>query len=243
MHIDQNESTEIISSSSENNFFETIGEKFATLQQFPELAAQFLSSEELQNTVDTIKTIGDEISEISKAINFFKKFSNIPNALFLHKMELYCKGLTSIPKEKMEKYIKKIGKTKFNKDSVFILTILNQVEELSKISIFISIFEEYANEEIDETTYRRLMIQVNHTLFSDLLYIKENITEKAIQIKNEAEQNLLAKGWLYYDGQAIGEINEGSHVIGLGKPLYYYTTTAHTLANIMKSPDAESTSY
>ena len=163
----------------------------------------------------------------AKVIAVFKKVSSIPDKLFMKKLEKYCRGLTQIPLSKREKYAKKVGKTSLNKESVFILGVLNKIEELSKIDILLSLFEYKMDEIIDDNTYRRLMLMVDRTMFSDLIYLKSNITDNPIVIENDAEQGLLANGWLCYAGQSWGTADEE------GQFLYNYTNIAKRFCELI----------
>ena len=97
----------------------------------------FLESDNLQDA----KAIADIANEsISETITLFKAIRNIasiPSQLFLHKFEHYCKGLGNIPKEKREKYIQMLGKEKFNREGVFVLNIINRIEENDKIDFLL----------------------------------------------------------------------------------------------------------
>ncbi len=66
----------------------------------------------------------------------------------MRKMERYSAGLVSIPISKRQEYAKRVGKKTLNKDSVFILGVLNKIEELSKIDIIIKLFEAKMDEKI-----------------------------------------------------------------------------------------------
>ena len=54
---------------------------------------------------------------------------------------------------------------------------------------------------------------VDRTMFSDLLYLKANITDNLIVIENDAEQGLLANGWLCYAGQTWGTADQESQFV------------------------------
>jgi hypothetical protein len=71
------------------------------------------------------------------------------------------------------------------------------------------------------------MIIVDRTMFSDLLYLKSNITEEPIVISNDAEQGLLSNGWLSYYGQTWGTATEDSQL------LYTYTNIAKQFCKLI----------
>ena len=110
----------------------------------------FLESDNLQDA----KAIADIANEsISETITLFKAIRNIasiPSQLFLHKFEHYCKGLGNIPKEKREKYIQMLGKEKFNREGVFVLNIINRIEENDKIDFLLRLLESKLDGEIDD---------------------------------------------------------------------------------------------
>ena len=80
----------------------------------------------------------------------------------------------------------------------------------------------------DDETYRRLMLLVDRTMYSDLLYLKTNITDDPIVIENDAEQGLLANGWLYYYGQTWGTATEDSQLV------YNYTNIAKQFCQLIE---------
>ena len=203
---------------------ETIVDTFSTLiEQGTEAVVNFFKSDTWESVLD----IGSELSKASKVIVFIRKTASIPDKFFMNKMEKYCQGLISIPKEKRAKYAKKVGKAGLNKDAVFILGILNKIEELSKIKIFLALFEAKMDEKIDEETYRRMMLLVDHTMYSDILYLKSNYTDNEIIIQTAAEQGLYANGWLIYCGQTWGTATE------YGNFIYQYTKTAKQFCELI----------
>lgn len=64
------------------------------------------------------------------------------------------------------------------------------------------------DEEIDDQTYRRMMLQVDRTMYSDILFLKDNICDDLIKIASVEEENLLATGWLIFAGIGIGTATE-----------------------------------
>lgn len=81
---------------------------------------------------------------------------------------------------------------------------------------------------IDDETYRRLMLLVDRTMYSELLYLKSNITDDSIVIENNAEQRLLANGWLYYFEQTWGTSTEDSQSV------YNYTDIAKQFCQLIE---------
>lgn len=66
------------------------------------------------------------------------------------------------------------------------------IEELSKIDILIRLFEAKMDEEIDDQTYRRMMLQVDRTMFSDILFLRDNICDGEIKITSVETENQLS---------------------------------------------------
>ena len=197
------------------------------IEQGSEKIVAFISSDDFSDLLAEIKELGAELSKAIKVVKIIRKSASIPDKLFMHKMERYCAGLVSIPSSKREKYAAKVGKKSLNKDSVFILGVLNKIEELSKIDILVRLFEAKMDEEIDDQTYRRMMLQVDRTMYSDILFLKDNICDDLIKIASVEEENLLAMGWLIFAGIGIGTATEE------GGNLYSYTQTAKQFCNVV----------
>ena len=197
------------------------------IEQGSEKIVAFISSDDFSDLLAEIKELGAELSKAIKVVKIIRKSASIPDKLFMHKMERYCAGLVSIPSSKREKYAAKVGKKSLNKDSVFILGVLNKIEELSKIDILVRLFEAKMDEEIDDQTYRRMMLQVDRTMYSDMLFLKDNICDDLIKIASVEEENLLATGWLIFAGIGIGTATEE------GGNLYSYTQTAKQFCNVV----------
>ena len=207
---------------------DSVVDSLSTLIEYgSEEIVDFISSDKVSDTLDEIKELGAELSSALKVVKIIRKCASIPDKLFMSKMERYCAGLVSIPPSKREKYAARVGKTALNKDSVFILGILNKIEELSKIHILIKLFEAKMDEKIDDRTYRRMMLQVDRTMFSDIIFLKDNICNSVIKIDSEEEENLLATGWLIFVGIGLGTATEE------GGNQYAYTRTAKRFCNIV----------
>lgn len=207
---------------------DSVVETFSTLiKQGEETIVTFFNSNKVYDAMDKIDTLSEDLSEALKVVNTIRKIASIPDKLFMRKLELYCTELVSIPVSKREKYVEKVGKKSLSKDSVFILGVLNKTEELSKINIFIKLFKAKIDEEINDQTYRRMMLQVERTMFSDILFLKDNICNNEIKITSVEEENLLATGWLIFAGIGISTNNED------GGTRYLYTQTAKQFCNIV----------
>lgn len=197
------------------------------IEQGTETVINVFTSNEAVVVWETVTEVSADLVKASKVITVIRKAASIPDKLFMNKMEKYCRGLIEIPANKREKYAAKVGKPGLNKDSVFILGVLNKIEELSKIKILLTLFEAKMDGLIDDETYRRFMLLVDRTMYSDLLYLKANITDDPIVIENDAEQGLLANGWLYYYGQTWGTATEDSQLV------YNYTNSAKQFCRLI----------
>ena len=191
----------------------------------------FLASDEVANALETAKEIGEDLSKAVEVVAKIRKIASIPDKFFMYKVERYCAGLFSIPLSEREKYAKKIGKKSLNKENVFVLGVLNRNEELSKIDIFVKLFVAKLYEKIDDQTYRRLMLQVDRTMFSDILYLRDNICEGEVKITSVEEENLLAMGWLIFAGIGWGTATED------GGNIYAYTQTAKLFCKVVFGND------
>lgn len=201
------------------------------IEQGSEKIVAFISSDDFSDLLVEIKELGAELSKAIKVVKIIRKSASIPDKLFMRKMERYCNGLVSIPSSKRKKYAAKVGKKSLNKDSAFILGVLNKIEELSKIGILVRLFEAKMDEEIDDQTFRRMMLQVDRTMYSDILFLKDNICVDSIKIASVEEENLLATGWLIFAGIGIGTATEE------GGNLYSYTQTAKQFCNVVFQSD------
>ena len=147
----------------------SIGDALSTfIEQGTDTILSVFNSEEFSVVFESITEISADLIKASKVLKVIQKAASIPDKIFMNKMEQYCRGLISIPEAKRQDYITKIGKEKLNKDSVFILGLLNKIEELSKIDILLALFEAKMDEVIEDDTYRRLSLMVDRTLFADL---------------------------------------------------------------------------
>lgn len=83
--------------------------------------------------------------------------------------------------------------------------------------------------EIDDTTYRRLMVLVDRTLYSDLLYLKDHVTKRPIEIGEREEFGLVASGLISSDGLGWESVTAGQPTV----LLFRYTPAAQQLAEIL----------
>lgn len=165
-----------------------------------DFAGQVINSDIVQDGTEIVSQLGEVVSGAIKSLKAMKKIASIPTALFMRKFERYCKGLTKLPLEKRQKYMKLLGKEKFNKESVFVLNVINRIEENEKIDLFLRLLSAKMEGVIDDNEYRRLMILTDRALYSDLLYLKDNITDDPVKLSSNEDYGLTASGLLVTAG-------------------------------------------
>ena len=199
------------------------------MQDMETKLSTFLASENLQDAKAITDIANENISETITLFKILRSISGIPTQLFLHKFERYCKGLGEIPREKRAAYVRKLGKEKFNREGVFILNVLNRIEENEKIDFMLRLLERRLDETLDDTTYRRLMVLIDRTLYTDLLYLKDHVTDRPIEISEAEEFGLVSSGLISSDGLGwVSDAAEQPTVL-----LFRYTPAAQQLTEIL----------
>lgn len=188
----------------------------------------FFTSETMVEILEVSKDIGESLSKAFKVISIIQKSASIPDKLFMHKMEKYLKGLTEIPQEKRNKYLERVGKKSLNKDSVFILNMVNRIEESSKFDILLKLFEAKMDQIIDDSMYTRLCLLVDRTMYTDLLYLIENIKDNNFYLTTNEDFGLFGGGWMIFDGITWGSATEDSG------NAYRFSLSAHVFCDIIK---------
>ena len=161
---------------------------------------ELVDNEYLKEGIHMLNTIGDELSKSIATLRLLKSIVGIPNKLFVCKFEKFCKGLVEIPIEKRRQYLKKLGKENFNNESVFILTEINKVEELSKLDLFLKLLDARIDEKINNEEFHRFTIRVSNTLLSDLNYMRDNLTNGNFNLATVYQEGLYSSGWIVYSG-------------------------------------------
>ena len=173
---------------SETNYIDVLKDILETfMNEATDIAVQVMNSDIVQDGTEILSQVGEAVSGAIKSLKVAHKIASIPTALYMKKFERYCKGLTTIPLEKRQKYMKLLGKEKFNKESVFVLNVINRIEENEKIPLFLRILNAKMDGFIDDNEYHRLMILTDRTLYSDLLYLKDNITEDPVKLNSDSD--------------------------------------------------------
>ena len=182
---------------SETNYIDVLKDILETfMNEATDIAVQVMNSDIVQDGTEILSQVGEAVSGAIKSLKAAQKIASIPTALYMKKFERYCKGLTTIPLEKRQKYMKLLGKEKFNKESVFVLNVINRIEENEKIPLFLRILDAKMDGFIDDNEYHRLMILTDRTLYSDLLYLKDNITEDPVKLNSDSDYGLASSGLL-----------------------------------------------
>ena len=213
----------------EKNYIDVLKDILETfMNEATDIAVQAMNSDITQDGTEIIFQVGEAISGAIKSLKMAQKIASIPTALYMKKFERYCKGLTTIPLEKRQKYMKLLGKESFNKESVFVLNIINRIEENEKIPLFLKLLSAKMDGIIDDNEYHRLMILTDRTLYSDLLYLKNNITENPVKLDTDFDYGLASSGLLVTAGN---EWVEGMDVADNGVR-FNYTYAAKKMAYI-----------
>ena len=118
---------------------------------------------------------------------------------------------------------------------MFTLSILNRSEEMSKINIFVKLFAAKVNGEVDDTGYRRFMRLADRTLYSDIIFVRDNICHGELFLSTDQLQSLSADGWLKYAGMTMLDIEKGE----TDSNAYEYTTVAKQFCKIVFNTDID----
>lgn len=193
----------------EDNSLNELDNFFSLIFDLTQVAYEEVINSAFFNTIiDTVKTVDDTCENISKIYKGIKLVASIPDRLFLRKFERLCVGVGKIPEQKRKKYMKKISKKKFNKESAFILDVISRVEDLEKIDIFSLLWEAKIDGKIDEDKFRRYVIMTASTMLQDIKYMSKHIVNNTFYITQMEEEGLLAQGWIIYAGLAWGTAEE-----------------------------------
>lgn len=202
------------------------GSIFSILDNVRELT----DSEILKAIKEFVGDAGDTI----EALKLLKKMYDIPTTLFMHKFARYCKGLSEIPLDKRQSYLENTEAISRKNESLFILNVLNKIEDINKIDMTVRLLEAKLDGRIDDNTYRRLVIMTGDTLYSDLCYMKDDINHDNFTLKNEPQEGLLGSGWIRPLGPGWGSSEESE-----SKNLFAYNVFAKCFCQIVFDSDIE----
>lgn len=214
----------------ENISVEQLVNSFSTLyEQATSTAIAVLENESIQDGIALLNDTADELSNAIGSLKALKAVASIPTKLFMNKFERYCKGIADIPIEKRQRYLEKLGKRKINEESVFILNVINRVEELGKLDIFLKLLEAKLDEVLDDEEFRRYIIRVDHTLLCDLAHMKENLTNDDFYLDCIQMEGLANAGWIVYSGMSILDAADSRR----DPNLYHYSASAKKFCEIV----------
>ena len=173
-----------------------------------------------------LEMLDDITSDISSGYNLYKSLVDIPTKFYMYKYKLFCKGIQNIRAEDGEAYIDYIGEEKVKKESYILLEIIARIEE-EKLNYIICIFKARVKLRLSDNEYRRLLIYVSQTLYSDLEYMRKNLTSNLVVIDCEELEGLYKSGWLIVTPPGKQYINSES------KLCCFYIELAKKLSDIM----------
>lgn len=218
----------IISNNDEKQFTEIdIGALVNNFQNVCEYVASgidvvevFFENEKIQTALEYAKVLDDTAEECLKIYGTIRKTASIPSKLYLRKLDRFMRGVTEIPLVERQKYIHLVSNDQYNKDSVYILEMINRIEDIDKVDFLLRLFELRMTEVLTDGEFKRMSLMVVSTMKEDLDYMARNITNDSFEILNIQEEGLLLAGWLIFDGMSIGTFEKE------GGNLYKYTTLA-----------------
>lgn len=170
----------------------------------------------------------DLAGEALTAATIIKNLCGLPTKLFLTKFEKYCRGLIEIPMQDRAAYFQRVDQQSRDSETLFILGVINKIEEIEKIDIMLALFKAKLYDEINDAAYRRLVVMAGNTLYSDLCYMGKNITQANFPIKDDEQDGLLGSGWIRPVGQGWGTIGETE-----SDNLFAYSKIAKRFCNIV----------
>lgn len=177
------------------------------------------------NASTVLSEICDDAEDISKLYKGIKLVASIPDRLFLNKFEKLVLGVCEISESKRQKYVEKITKEKFNKETVFIFDVVSKSEELGKIDIFVKLWEAKMDGIIDDALFKRYILMTANTMQHDLEYMRDNICTGFVHIDSIEKEALIAQGWMIISGLDGGEIDDEGENTSSGA-VYSYTNNA-----------------
>lgn len=164
--------------------------------------------------------------EISKYVSIYTNIKDIPSRIFCAKISKFIEGTKSISKESRERFICKF-KNEMEKNASRILSIIDKVEDESKVDYINNIFESLVKEEIDFNMFFRLCKCIESCIKEDIETLGEYTERKSVGKHSISSQILVDNGLLteyriqLADGNAKGTL-EGLILSELGEYMYKY---------------------
>lgn len=191
--------------------------------------SEIFNTDAISEPIDITLELGSDLASAIKGLNLIKTVASIPSKIFMRKYEKFCRDLIEIPIEKRQKYIEKLGQSNFNKEGVFLLNIINRIEDEDKLPFLVKLLEARMDNIISANEYRRLTILIDRTFYSDLLYLEHNITEDPVSIQTDSDFGLVASGLLVTAGNDWSDPTNPNDT-GIR---FNYTSAAKKLAQIL----------
>lgn len=186
----------------------------------------FFNSEIVQDVISFGEVIDESLEKGLKLYRCFKFVASIPDKLYLSKLDRFLRGLVDIPIEKRNAYVERVSKERRNKDCVYILELINRIEDYEKIDVLLKLFELRMQDEFSDYDFRRMMLMTASTMKEDLDYMVEHINDESFKITCIQEQGLLIEGWIMESSlTVILEDEEGNY--------YNYTPNAKRYCHLV----------
>ena len=195
-------------------------------------AAEFLESDLVQDTKEVVVEIGTALGNVIKTWKMLKSVASIPTKIYLRKFERFCRGISDIPLEQRQKFMEKLGHERFQRESVFILNVVNRIEEEDKLPLLAKILDACTAGVITLSEFRRLTMLVDRTLYSDLEYLGQHITADPVVLCTDSDYGLVASGLLVTAGNEFMTDFDDDDPTDTGIR-FNYTAAAKKLASIL----------
>ncbi len=221
---------------------EQLANLFATFfEEGTTSAAEFLESDLVRGAKDVVGEIGSTLGDAIKTWKMLKAIASIPTKIYLRKFERFCRGVSDIPLGTRQKFMKMLGHEHFQRESVFILNVINRIEEEDKLPLLAKILDACTEGVITLSEFRRLTMLIDQTLYSDLEYLGQHITADPVALCTDSDYGLAASGLLVTAGNEfiadLGSDNDSSDT-GIR---FNYTTAAKKLASILYGANCKMT--
>ena len=141
---------------------------------------EFFENEKVQTALEYAKVLDDTAEECLKIYGAIRKTASIPSKLYLRKLDRFMRGVTEIPLVERQKYIHLVSNDQYNKDSVYILEMINRIEDIDKVDFLLRLFELRMTDVLTDGEFRRMSLMVASTMKEDLDYMARNITKMTL---------------------------------------------------------------
>ncbi len=213
---------------------EELANLFATFfEEGTTSAVEFLESDLVQDTKEVVGEIGSTLGDAIKAWKILKSVASIPTKIYLRKFERFCRGVSDIPLETRQKFMEMLGHEHFQRESIFILNVVNRIEEEDKLPLLAKILDACTEGTITLAEFRRLTMLIDRTLYNDLEYLGQHITADPVALCTDSDYGLVASGLLVTAGnEFIADFGSDDDPSDTGIR-FNYTAAAKKLASIL----------